>query len=101
MIVRHPMILAEHLRLHQTREQFAVQEFIPETTVERFTVRILPWTARRDVQGSDATLRQELPNRIRDELRTIVAANVFRHPAESRVANPAGVWYPNALCGRR
>ncbi len=41
MIVRHPPILRNYLRLRQAREQLAVEEFITQLPVERFVEAVL------------------------------------------------------------
>ncbi len=82
VIVRQLVILAQHPRLRQAGEQLTIQQLVPKPTVERLAVGILPRAARRDVQRLDAALRQELANRLGDELRAIVAADVPRRPAD-------------------
>ena len=51
----------------------------PQTPVDG---RVLPWTARLDVQRTDAGLLQVTANRVRDELRTVVATDVAGHTPE-------------------
>ena len=72
----HP-ILNDLLSLPERCEFLAVEAFVSEATVEAFNESVLPRTARLDVRRADFDLLQKVADSFADELRTIVAANVF------------------------
>jgi len=101
-------------RFLQAEEEFAVQEFIAQLAVERFTASILPWTARLDVQrfGTDAV--QPVAHYFRRHFGTIVGTNVLRdavgqhhvgqrldaHRCSESTPPPPALATPTPACGR-
>lgn len=82
MVVLQSRLLAQHLRLSQTGEQFTLQQFIAHAAVEAFDVTILPRTAWLDVQRAHLRDPQPRSDRAGDELRAIVRANMLPFPAD-------------------
>lgn len=60
-------------------ELFGGQAFVAEPAVEALRVAVLPRRPRFDVQGLHFELRKPAPNRLGDELRAVVAADVHGH----------------------
>src|SRR4051812_19799593 len=56
-------------------ELLHLQELVPEPTVERLAVAVLPRTPRRYRQGFGPLPRQPLSQRLTNKLRTVVAAD--------------------------
>ncbi len=63
----------------EIRRLLGVQQLVAQTAEERFRVAVLPGTSRGNVQRLGVDVFQMLPNRMCDELRTVVAADVSRH----------------------
>ena len=68
----------QHFRLAQRREDLTIQKLVSELRVQALAVAILPRTARFDVERLDADPAEPLPHIDRDELGTVVGANVLR-----------------------
>src|SRR5271168_258676 len=81
-VVFHAPLLDHYLCLLQRVENFPVQAFIPQFSVEALAVAVLPRTSRLDVQRPGTHLAQPFPQFLRHELRTIVRTNVFRYSVE-------------------
>src|SRR5271168_1083995 len=81
-VVFHAPLLDHYLCLLQRVENFPVQAFIPQFSVEALAVAVLPRTSRLDVQRPGAHFAQPGPQLLRHELRTIVRTNVFRYSSE-------------------
>src|SRR5262245_6224309 len=86
MVVLVSPLPRQHPRLQQAAELLGVEELVPQPAVERLRVPVLPRRARRDVQHLDRLLLQPAADRLRDELRAVVAADVPRRaaPADQR-----------------
>src|SRR5262245_5860459 len=69
-------LLTQHPRLQQAGELFGLQQLIPQPAVERLGVAVLPRCPRLNVQCPDARLRQPGPQRLGDQLRSVVAAQM-------------------------
>ena len=65
--------------LGKVHELFSVGQLVSQPAVERLGVAVLPGRARLDVQRLHARLLQPTPDRLGDELRPVVAANVLRN----------------------
>ena len=74
-------MLDQDLSFLQCVEELPVQEFIPELTVERLYVTILPGTSGLDVERLHTDLPEPVPNRRRRKLCPVVRANVIWRPA--------------------
>ena len=66
LIVLSTPDFSQHFCLLQRREDFSVEEFIPELPIEALDITILPRAALRDQQRPDARLspsglRRQLP----------------------------------------
>ena len=51
LVVEPPVLLTEHLGLQHGGEEFPVEQFVTEPTIEAFTEAVLPRSARLDVAG--------------------------------------------------
>ena len=71
-------VLDQHFRLSKCREDFAVQEFVPQFRVQAFAIAILPRTSRFDVKRFDADPAEPFSHVDCDELWAVVGANVLR-----------------------
>src|SRR5512137_926720 len=60
-VVQHPPLLDHDLCLLQRIENLSIQAFVPQLSVETFTVPVFPGTSRFNVQRPGAQLRQPLP----------------------------------------
>ena len=69
--------------LGKVRELFSVGQLVSQAAVERFGVAVLPGRAWLDVQRLHARMGQPPPNRLGDELRPVVAADVLRHATDA------------------
>lgn len=76
-VVEHPPLLDQYLRLPKRVKQLPIQQLIPELAVERFTVAVLPWAARRYVDRLCAQAAQPVPESLGDHFRAIVRAYVL------------------------
>src|SRR5262245_26303673 len=80
MVVVPPPLLRQHLRLQHAVELLGVEQFVSHLAVERLRVAVLPRRPRVDVQRLQAGARHPHPDRLGDELRPVVAADVRRRP---------------------
>ncbi len=78
VIVLDPVLRGQDLRLGQGGELLAPKELVLQATVETLDVGILPRAARLDVERPYAGGGQPRPDRIRDELRSVVATDECR-----------------------
>src|SRR5271154_6017773 len=81
-VVFHAPLFDHDLRLLQRIEDFPVQAFIPQLSVEALAVAVLPRTSRLDVQRPGTNLCQPLPELLRHELGAVVRADIFRDSSE-------------------
>lgn len=72
-------LLDEDLRLFERAENFSVEEFISEFTVEAFIVPILPGTAGFDKERMHANPLEPFPQGYGDKLWPVVRTDVSRH----------------------
>lgn len=75
-VVVAPPTFDDDLRLIQVAEPFHVEAFVSEPTVERFSLRILPRTARLDVECLDAFDSEPRPDLVGDEFGAVIGAMV-------------------------
>ena len=59
----------------------AVEQLVPELGVEALAIAVLLWASRLDVGRAGADRVDPFPNRLGDELRTIVGPDVIRDAA--------------------
>ena len=64
-------LLDQDLGLTQAAEQFAIEQLVPEPSIEAFDVAVLPRAAWLDEGGLGTDSRDPLPNGLGDELRPI------------------------------
>ena len=76
LIVFDAPLFEDHPRFEQAAKQLTVQALVPQFVVEALNVGVLPRAARRDVDRPHLLRPQPVPDRIRDELRPVVAADV-------------------------
>jgi hypothetical protein len=74
--------------LLQAVEDFTVQAFVAQLSVEGFAIAVLPGTAGLDVERLCAELCEPAAHNPGGHLRTVVGPNVFRHaPGEHHVGH--------------
>jgi len=88
-------MLDDDSRFGQTDEHLAVEAFVTQLVMERFDVSVLPCRFRIDVAHLDRSLLHPLLDRIRDELRPVVAADVHRRA----VLAHRGLQHAKHICG--
>jgi len=64
--------LDDDLSLSQREEDFAIQQFIPQTGVEALDEAVLPGASRCDVCGASTHRRDPILDSFGDELRTVI-----------------------------
>jgi hypothetical protein len=74
--------LDDDLSLSKREEDFAIQQFIPQTGVEALDEAVLPGTSRCDVCGAGTNRRDPVLDSFGDELRTVIRSNVLRYAAQ-------------------
>jgi Recombinase len=81
--------LNEHLRVQQRVEDFPVEQFVSQLSVERLDIAVLSGTARLDEQRLHVDSFQPILHPLRCELWTVVRANVIRDaPPDEQVRQP-------------
>jgi len=76
-VVEASPLFNQDLCFEQGIEDLAVEELVSHASIERFYESILPRTAGRDERGFDVQFVQPIHKMLGNELRTIVAANMF------------------------
>ncbi len=79
-IVVDSPLLNQDFSLLQRVEHFAGKELVSQLGIEAFTITVLPWTARFDVEGLDAQPRKPGTQGLLNEFRAIVRPDVIRWP---------------------
>ena len=74
--------LDDDLSLSKREEDFAIQQFIPQTGVEALDEAVLPGASRCDVCGAGTNSRDPVLDSFGDELWTVIRSNVPRHAAQ-------------------
>ena len=77
LVVFHTPAFHDDPSFKQRAEELSVEAFIAELVMEAFYVAVFPWGARRDVEGLNSLIRELILDGIGDELRAIVASDVF------------------------
>src|SRR5215813_11305325 len=77
-IVVTPPLLDHDLRFRAGSKPFKAKTFIPELAVKAFVCTVLPWLAGIAERHVHAVVRSPLQDSPRDELRTVVRAQVAR-----------------------
>jgi hypothetical protein len=72
----------DYLGFSERVEDLPVQQFVPEPSIEALDVAILPWAARLDEGGLGTNSLNPGPDILSNELRSIVAADKCRWPAQ-------------------
>ena len=72
--------LDQHLGLLQRVEDLAVEELVPELSIEALVVTVLPRTAWLDVEGLYVDPTEPVPDRLGCELAAIVGPDMIRSP---------------------
>lgn len=80
LVVIPPPVFKHHSPFSQRIDQLSVQASPPESPVETLRIPVLPRTSRLDINRLDAIGSEPPLNRLRDELRPVVAPDVFRCP---------------------
>jgi len=62
-------------------EDVSAEEFVPKCTIETLDVAVFPRSTRSDNPSLDVKIRQVAPDRVGDELRTVVAPDESRRTA--------------------
>ena len=70
-VVEAPPLLDQDLVLFQRVEDLPIEEFVPQLSIEAFSIAILPGTAGHDEERVDAQLGEPVTHRSGHELRTV------------------------------
>ena len=76
-VVVVPPVLEDHPALAQRVEQLTVQTLGPKPAIEALHVAVLPRAARIDIDRLDLVLPEPFLDRLGDELRSVVTADLF------------------------
>src|SRR5215218_2850524 len=76
LVVMPAPLLDSDLGLDAVPKPLQAQVLVPELAVERLVGRILPWLPRVDVRGLDLRVGEPPQDGRRDELRSIVRAQI-------------------------
>jgi len=68
----------DDLRFEQAAEEFPVEALVAQLVMEALDVAVLPWAAGFDIDGFYLLLFEPVLDRVGDELRAIVTAQVAR-----------------------
>ena len=82
MIIFLTPLFGDDLGLVPIGKDPTIETFAAKSAIEILDEGILPGTARRDVHGVAVTVMQPPPERVSDELRAIVAAQVVGYPVQ-------------------
>src|SRR5207342_791923 len=77
-------ILDHDLCLIERVEDFAVEQFVSQLSVEALAVAVLPGASRFDVGGLGANRGDPVPNSLSDELGPIVGSDMNRNAARDK-----------------
>ena len=66
------------LGFFQAVEDFAIEQFVPQFSIEGFAVSVFPRAARFDVKSFSTNLGQPAAHDFRGHLRAVVRTDVFR-----------------------
>jgi hypothetical protein len=77
-------ILDHDLCLIERVEDFAVEQFVSQLSVEALAVAVLPGASRFDVGGLGADRGDPVPNSLSDELGPIVGSDMNRNAAQDK-----------------
>jgi len=72
-----PIVFHQHFGLPKVSKRFGIEQLIPDATVERLDVRVLPRAARRDVQRVDPGLLEPVLDRCLERLRQLRPAKGY------------------------
>ena len=90
VVIVHPPAVRNISQLIDTQEQFLLEQFVPESAVERLDIAIFPGAARGDVQDLHARPLQPFLHHLRDRLRPIITADIPRTtPDREQIPNIA------------
>jgi hypothetical protein len=81
-IVSSSMLLEQYPSLVDAGEELAVEKLIAKPTVEALHVPVLPRAARSDEERADTSPAKPTPERVGDELGTVVRTDVNRNPVD-------------------
>jgi hypothetical protein len=76
-VVKHPPLFDQYLCFSERVDQLPVKQLISELAVKRFTVTVLPWAARGDVNRFGAQAAQPAPKLLRNHLRAVARSNML------------------------
>jgi len=96
VIVLPTPVVSQGFRFSQVGEALGVQELIPEAGVEGFSIAVLPRRPRFHEEGADSGLLEPGVDGLRDELGSVVGADVGGHPAG---LHDADEFVDHVLCG--
>lgn len=81
VVILVPPLVDDCSGFGQAAEDFAVEALVSELVVKALDVTVLPGGTRLDVERLDLVLLEPVLDDIRNELRSVVAANVLRGAA--------------------
>ena len=78
LVILSSPALDDHTCFGQGREEFAIQTLVAKLIVKALDISLFPGRGRLDVQALNLSCAHPLPDRLSDELRAIVTADMFR-----------------------
>ena len=78
LVILSSPTLNDYACFGQGGEEFAIQTLVAKLIVKALDISLFPGRARLDVQALNLSCAHPLPDRLSDELRAIVTADMFR-----------------------
>ncbi len=83
-VVVPPPSFDQHLGFLQRVEDLAIEQLVPQLSIEALVVAVLPRTAGLDVEGLYVDPAEPIPDRFRRELAAVVGPDMIRSPASDK-----------------
>ncbi len=85
-----PPCFDQDFGLGEAVEDFPVEQFITQRSIERFIIAVLPWRSRCDIECGHADLSQPFLNSGSDKFAAIVRPYVCRRPTRDEQPRQRG-----------
>jgi len=97
LVILSSPALNDHACFSQAREEFAIQTLVAKLIVKALDISLFPGRARLDVQALNLSCAHPLADRLSDELRAIVTADMFRLTVafDRSIQDPDGIQRSN------
>src|SRR6516225_8325727 len=97
LVILSSPILNDHACFGQGREEFAIQTLVAKLIVKALDISLFPGRTRLDVQALNLSRAHPFPDRLSDELRAIVTADMFRLTVafDRTIQDPDGIQRSN------